>query len=124
MNPLIRFALDHPEQAPLYHLKRIRFEVGEDEEQPIFRRRQGAVLVHGKPASGPRLPIHPPRRHPGLERSLEGRDQLLKLVERQAGEIQELHRAGLQVNEPYTGHGWYLLSRYRSVRGASYHKAG
>jgi len=31
----------------------------------------------------------------GLERGLEGRDELLKLVERQAGEIQELHRAGL-----------------------------
>ena len=31
----------------------------------------------------------------GMERGLEGRDELLKLVERQAGEIQELHRAGL-----------------------------
>jgi hypothetical protein len=30
-----------------------------------------------------------------VERGLEGRDELLKLVERQAGEIQELHRAGL-----------------------------
>jgi hypothetical protein len=30
-----------------------------------------------------------------LERGLEGRDQLLKLVERQAGEIQERHRTGL-----------------------------
>ena len=88
MNPLIRFALDHPEQAPLYHLKRISLEVGEDEEQPIFRRRQGAVFVHGKPARGPRLPIHPPRRHTGVERGLEGRDQLLKLVEGQAGKIQ------------------------------------
>jgi len=110
MNPLIRFALDHPEQVPLYHLKRISLEVGEDEEQPIFRRRQGAVFVHAKPASGPRLPIHPPRRHTRVERRLEGRDQLLKLVEGQAGEIQELHWAGLQVSEPYTGHGWCLLS--------------
>jgi len=110
MNPLIRFALDHPEQVPLYYLKRISLEVGEDEEQPIFRRRQGAVFVHAKPASGPRLPIHPPRRHTRVERGLEGRDQLLKLVEGQAGEIQELHWAGLQVSEPYTGHGWCLLS--------------
>jgi hypothetical protein len=30
-----------------------------------------------------------------VERGLEGQDQLLKLVERQAGEIQELQRAGL-----------------------------
>jgi hypothetical protein len=100
VNPLIRFALDHPEQAPLDHLKRIGLQVGEDEEQPIFRRRQGAVLVDGKLARGPRLPIHPPRRHPGLERGLEGGDQVLKLVEGQAGEIQELHWAGLQVSEP------------------------
>jgi hypothetical protein len=48
-----------------------------------------------EPASHPRFPIHPPRRHPGLKCGLEGQDKLLKLVERQAGEIQELHRAGL-----------------------------
>jgi hypothetical protein len=30
-----------------------------------------------------------------VERGLEGRDQLLKLVERQAREIQERHWAGL-----------------------------
>jgi hypothetical protein len=35
-----------------------------------------------------------------LERGLEGRDQLLKLVERQAREIQELYRSGLQRGEP------------------------
>src|SRR5262249_18324768 len=59
-------------------------------------------LVHGKPAHGPRLPIHPPRRHPGVERRLERRDQLLKLVERQAREIQELYRAGLQLGKPWS----------------------
>jgi hypothetical protein len=30
-----------------------------------------------------------------VERGLEGRDQVLKLLERQAGEIEELQRAGL-----------------------------
>jgi hypothetical protein len=38
-----------------------------------------------------------------LEGGLEGRDQELKLVERQAGHIQELCGAGLQVSEPYSG---------------------
>jgi hypothetical protein len=57
-----------------------------------------------------------------LERSLEGRDQLLKLVKRQAREIQELHRAGLQLGEPYTSHGSCLLSLSRDIRGASYQK--
>ena len=110
MNPLMRFALAHAEQAPLYHLQRIGLEVGEDEEQPIFRRRQRAVLVHAKLASGPRLPVHPPCRHTGLERGLEGRDQLLKLVEGHAGHIEELQRAGLRLGEPSTGHRGCLLS--------------
>src|SRR5262249_11443539 len=57
-----------------------------------------------------------------LERSLEGRDQLLKLVKRQAREIQELHRTGLQLGEPYTCHGSCLLSLYCDVRGVSYQK--
>jgi hypothetical protein len=37
-----------------------------------------------------------------VERGLERRDQLLKLVEPQAGAIQELQRAGLEVGKPYT----------------------
>ena len=35
-----------------------------------------------KLASRPRFPIEVTRRHMGLERGLEGRDELLKLVER------------------------------------------
>jgi len=100
VDPLIGFTLDHPEQAPVHHLEGVGLQVGENKQQPIFRCWEGAVLVHGKPASSPRFPIHAPRRHPGVERGLKGRDQLLKLVERHAGEIQELHRAGLQVSEP------------------------
>ena len=84
----------------MHHLERIGLEVGEYEEQPIFWCRQGAVFVDGKLTSSPGFPIHAPRRHPSVERRLEGRDQLLKLVEPQAREIQELHRAGLQVGEP------------------------
>src|SRR5262245_3846387 len=83
---------------------------------------EGAVVVDSKPARGPRFPIHPPRRHPGVERGLEGRDQLLKLVERQAGEIQEIQRAGLEVGEPQTSHGSCLRSLYGDIRGASYQK--
>ncbi len=104
MNPLIGFALAHAEQASLDDLERVSLEVGGQEEQPILRRRQGAVLVDRKPAGGPGFPVEAPRGHPGLERLLKGRDQLLKLVEGQAGEIQELHRAGLQIGKPYTGH--------------------
>jgi hypothetical protein len=35
-----------------------------------------------------------------VKRGLERRDELLKLLERQAGEIEELQRAGLYVGEP------------------------
>src|SRR5262249_9636837 len=95
---------------------------GENEKERVVRGGEGAVFIHSKPARGPRFPIHPPRRHPGVERGLEGWDQLLKLVERQAREIQERHRAGLQLGKPYTSHGLCLLSRYRDLRGASYQK--
>ena len=44
-----------------------------------------------------------------LERRLEGWDELLKLVEGQAGQIQELQRAGLYVGELYMCHAWCLL---------------
>jgi len=33
------FALAHAEQAPLDHLEAVRFQIREQEEQPIFRRR-------------------------------------------------------------------------------------
>src|SRR4029450_5716208 len=90
------FDLAHAEQAPLDHLEAVRLQVGEQEEQPVFRRRQGAVLIHAKPACGAGFPIEAPRGHPCLERRLEGRDEALKLVERQAGEIEELCRADLE----------------------------
>src|SRR6266851_3749921 len=61
-------------------------------------------------AGRPGLPVEAPRRHMGVERGLKGRDELLKLVEGQAGEIQELRRAGLHSGKSYTGHVWCLLS--------------
>ena len=66
-------------------------------------------MVHAKPAGGAGFPIEAPRGHVGLKRGLKRRDQLLKLVQGQAGEIEELCGAGLQVSEPYTGHGMCLL---------------
>jgi hypothetical protein len=100
VNPSIGFALNHPEQASLHDLARIRFQVDQDKQEPIFRCRQGAVLVHGEPAGRPRFPIYPPRRHPGVECRFEGRNQLLKLVKRHAREIQKLRRARLQLGKP------------------------
>ncbi len=95
MNPLIGFALAHAEYASLDHLKRVCLYIGQNKQQPILRGRQGAVLVHGKLAGRPRFPIKAPCGHMHLKRRLKGRDQLLKLVEGQAGEIQELRGARL-----------------------------
>jgi hypothetical protein len=44
-----------------------------------------------------------------LERGLKGRDEELKLVEGQAGKIEELCGAILHVSEPYMRHWWCLL---------------
>ncbi len=81
MNPLIGFTLPHAEQTSLHHLECIGLQVGKQEEQPIFRRRQGAIFVHGKLADRPGFPIKAPRGYMGLERRLEGRKELLEFVE-------------------------------------------
>src|SRR5467141_5107865 len=74
----------------------------------IFRCRHRAMLVDGTSAGRPGCPIEAPRRHMRLERDLEGRDQDLKLLERQAGKIQKLRRARLHIGKPYTGPSGYL----------------
>jgi hypothetical protein len=61
---------------------------------------QHLPALHAKLAGGPGLPIEAPRRHMRLERCFEGRDQELKLVKGQAGDIQELCGAILHVGEP------------------------
>jgi hypothetical protein len=110
VDSLLGLALAHPAQAPLHHLGTGRLQVGEHEKQAIFQRRQGAVLIHAKLAGSPGFAIEASGRPMGLEGGFAGRHQLLKLVERHAGEIQELHGAGLLIGKPYTGHAWCLLS--------------
>jgi hypothetical protein len=110
VDPLIGFALTHAEQAPLHHLERIGLQVGEDEEQSIFWGRERTVLVHREPTGGAQFPIEAPHCKMRLERRLKGRDEELKLVERQAGEIEELCGASLHIGESGTGHLWCLLS--------------
>src|SRR4030095_9640229 len=110
VNPLIRFALAHTKQAPLHHLERIGFQGDQDEKQPICGCREWTVLVHHESASGPRFSIETPRGHVRPERGLEGWHQRLKFLQGQTREIEKLGGAGLYIGEPYTGHGWCLLS--------------
>jgi len=44
-----------------------------------------------------------------VKRGLKGRNQPLKLVEGQAGPIQELRGTGLYIEKPSAGHRGYLL---------------
>ena len=85
--------LPTPEHAPLHHLERIGLHVGQKKQPSVFGCRQGAVLVYAKPAHSPRFPIEKPRRHMRVERGLKGRNEKLKLVESDAGAIEELHGA-------------------------------
>jgi hypothetical protein len=59
-------------------------------------------INHSKLAGGPRFPIETPHGHGRVERSLEGRDQRLKFLKGQTGQIQELCGAELHIGEPYT----------------------
>jgi hypothetical protein len=45
-----------------------------------------------------------------VKRRLEGQDQLVKLVEGQAGKIQKLRGASLYIGKANTGYWWCLLS--------------
>jgi hypothetical protein len=110
MHPLIGFALPQAEQASLDHLERRGLQGSEEEEQPLFGRRQGAGLLDGQLAGGPGCPIEAPRGPMRLERRLEGRNEGLKRVEGHAGAIQELRWVGPSVSEPSTRHRRCLLS--------------
>jgi hypothetical protein len=123
VNPLIGFALAHPKQASLDHLEAVGLEVREQKEQAIFGGGQGAILVDAKLAGGAGFAIESPPPHVGLEGGLKGRYQLLKLVEGQAGQIEEFHRARLHIGESDTRHETCLQLRYGVVTGASYHKS-
>src|SRR3954464_5507441 len=61
MDPLVGFALAHAEQPPLDHLNGVGLQVGEQEEQPIFRRCQRAGPVDGEAVRG-----FPSRRHAAI----------------------------------------------------------
>ena len=100
MNPLIGLALAHAEKPSLHHLQAVGLQIRQQEEQPIFRRRQRAGLVDGEATGGAWSTIKAPTTHMRLESCLERRDQDLKLLQSEAGEIQELRGAEPHISEP------------------------
>src|SRR5919109_3668796 len=110
MHPLMGLALAHPKQSSWHHLEGVGLQVDQEKQQPICRRWQRTALRGGVPAGGARLPVQAPVGHRGVEHGLKGRDQLLKLLYRQAGQIQHLRGASPAVGQAYTSHGRGLLS--------------
>src|SRR6266511_1689494 len=106
----MRLTLAHPEQSPVHHLEGVSFQVDQEKQQPIFWRRQRTVLIGRLPAGGARFPIEAPVGHRSLKHGFKGRNQPLKLLQRQAGQVQHLRGAGLHVGEPSMAHGGSLLS--------------
>ncbi len=100
MKPLMGFALAHAEQPPLHYLKRIGLQVDQDKQQSVLGRGQGTVLVSRVPTGGAQSSIETPFSHMGLERGLKRRDQFLKLLHGEAGEIEHLCGSGLEIGEP------------------------
>src|SRR5882724_8677061 len=99
MNPLVRLALVHPKQSSVYNLQGIGFQIDQDKEPPVLRRRQRTVLIGRVPAGGARLAIEAPGGHMSLESGLKRRNQLLQLLQRETGQIQHLRGASLDVGE-------------------------
>ena len=105
-----RLALAQGAQAPRRHLQGRGVEGDEEEAEPLFGRRQGAVWVHGKWTGGAGGPIAAPRGHRRWERRLKGRAPGLNLLAGQARASQAHRGAGLPVRAPDTGQTWCLLS--------------
>jgi hypothetical protein len=110
VNPLIGRALVSPAQPSLHHLEGRGFQVGAETQPSILGRRPRTGLLSGRPAGRARLPIEAPLSHMGLKCDLKRRDQALKLIQGQTGQIQHLQRAGLEVGESSMPHSCGLLS--------------
>jgi len=97
MNPLRCLGLAHAEQAPMEHLNGMLLEGDQHEQQPIFRCRQGTVLI-GRVAS--RLPtpsMQGPFGHGAQKRRLKGEYQRRKLVHGQARQISQVGGMGWDI---------------------------
>ena len=112
MNPLIRFALAHAEQASVHHLEGISLEVGEQEEQPVFRGGQGASHIDGEATGRPGFPSSCPAAICAWNAASKGGTRTSNSSEGQAGEIQELHGAGTCRS----------VNRKPAIAGASFHR--
>jgi hypothetical protein len=104
VDPLIGFTLGQAKKASLHDLERVGLEIREEKEQAVFGRGQGAVLIDRKAARRAGRPIKAPDGHMGLEGGFKRRHEELKLLQRQAGEIQKLRGTGRDIGIAAAGH--------------------
>jgi hypothetical protein len=100
MNPLMGFALAHPEEPPLHDLERVGLQIDQEKHQPILGGWQRTIRGGRVPPGDARLPVEAPVGHMSLERSFKGWDQLANLLHGETGQIQELRGAGLDLGKP------------------------
>lgn len=82
MEPLVGLALRQPEQPPVDELQRVCLEVGQEEEEPILSRRQGAGRIGGVAPGAAGLPVEAPLGHVRLKGLLKGPEHDRKLLAR------------------------------------------
>ena len=73
VDPLMRFALAHPEQPPLYDLEGRGLQVDQEKQQTVLGRGQRTVLVGRVPSGDAWLAIETPKGHMGPKGRLKGR---------------------------------------------------
>lgn len=91
MNPLRGLGLAHAEQAPMQQVRGMLLEADQDEQQPILRRGQRAVLIGRVASHLPAPPMQRPVGHVAQERRLKGGYQRRKLLHSQACQIVTVH---------------------------------
>jgi len=104
MNPLIGFALGHPEQAAMSHLQRVGLEIAQDKEQSILGGGQGTIRIGGIHAPGAPFAIQTPQAHMLLKGLFKRLDQVPKLAKGQTGQIQQVIRRVLDGFKSQSAH--------------------
>ncbi len=90
VNPLVGVGLRKAKELPLHRLRRVLFEVDQDEEQFVFNRRQWTIAIGGIGPPNAVKPLHGLRLQRVLKAGRKVRNKLLELGLGQAGQSEEL----------------------------------
>ncbi len=100
MNPLLGFALAHPDQPSRHHWEGVRHQGDQDTQLPILGHGPWTIRLGRLPLGGTRPSIEAPCGHLRLEGGCQREHQRPQLRSRETGQITPLGRAGLDVGHP------------------------